>query len=192
MLICFFIWYILYYILGLANWNEERKQLQFCITTKTMQRGTSFLLFLPFFFYAFAFFCVYSWFSFLLFLFPSPPATKCVLWLWCPISFFVQSPFSLFPSPQFSSVNFRGKKKAFAMVLIPYWMLFLFFGFGIGLDWLERQKKKKSKKAKKNQLQNIHSLFHFYSIYTPTMHVYVSNIQCMDDWFLVGLGLGCK
>lgn len=58
-------------------------------------------------------------------------------------------------------------------------MLFLFFGFGIGLDWLERQKK--SKKAKKNQLQNTHSLFHFYSIYTPTMHVYVSNIQCMDD-----------
>lgn len=69
--------------------------------------------------------------------------------------FFVQSPFSslLFPSPRFSSVNFCGKKKAFAMVLIPYPECY-FYCLALWLwDWIGLAgKTKKEQKSKKESI----------------------------------------
>ena len=167
----FFIWYILYYILGLANWNEERKQLQFCITNKTMPRGTSFLPFLALFCFLLFFFlfCVYSWFSFLFLI--SIPTSHQMRFMIVMSHFF--SLFNLLslhyysPLPDFLLLISVGRKKHLPWCWYPTLnaiFIVWHFGFGIGLDWLERQKK--SKKAKKNQLQSIHSLF-FIIVYIP-------------------------
>ena len=67
------------------------------------------------------------------------------------------------------------------MVLIPYPECY-FYCLALGLDWIGWKDKKRAKKQKRiNCRAYIAFFFFYYSIYTPPMHVYVSNIQCMDD-----------
>ena len=169
--------------------------MQFCITSKTMPRGTSFLPFLALFCFLLFFFlfCVYSWFSFLFLIsIPTSHQMRFMIVMSLFFFFFVQSPFSslLFPSPRFSSVNFCGKKKAFAMVLIPYPECY-FYCLALGLDWIGWKDKKRAKKQKRINCRAYIAFFFFfyYSIYTPPcMYMFlISNVWMIDSWLVLGI-----
>lgn len=123
----FFIWYILYSWVGEL---KRRKKATAVLYNKqdgaTRDQLSSFLALYFAFAFAFLFLCIFLvFFSSFSISIPTSHQLRFMI-VMSHLFVFVQSSFSsLFPSPQsffffsFFSVNFCGKKKAFAMVLIP-------------------------------------------------------------------------
>ena len=194
MLICFF-FHLVHIIL--YSWVGELKRRRKAIAVlynkqddATRDQLSSFSCLILFFAFFFSFLCIFLvFFSFSYFHPHQPPNAfyDCDV----PFFFFVQSPFSslLFPSPRFSSVNFCGKKKAFAMVLIPYPECY-FYCLALGLDWIGWKDKKRAKKQKRiNCRAYIAFFFFYYSIYTPPcMYMFlISNVWMIDSWLVLGI-----